>query len=53
MEDRERLAIRTGVPLNAIAAFCDRWNVEELALFGSVLRHDFGADSDVPPEAER
>ncbi len=28
-------------------AFCKRWQVSELALFGSVLRDDFGPDSDV------
>lgn len=27
--------------------FCKRWKVEEFALFGSVLRDDFRADSDV------
>jgi predicted nucleotidyltransferase len=31
----------------AIAAFCQRWDVAEFALFGSVLRDDFGLDSDV------
>ncbi len=30
-----------------LAAFCKRWQVTELALFGSVLRDDFGPDSDV------
>ena len=30
-----------------IAAFCRRWHIIELALFGSVLRDDFGRDSDV------
>lgn len=30
-----------------IAAFCKRWRVTELALFGSVLREDFGPASDV------
>ena len=30
-----------------IAAFCRRYQIRELALFGSVLREDFGADSDV------
>lgn len=30
-----------------IAGFCQRWKVTELALFGSVLRGDFGPDSDV------
>lgn len=34
--DREKLAL-----------FCKRWKVRELALFGSVLRDDFGPDSDV------
>ena len=45
--DGERLAARIGVSLSAIEAFCDRWQVGELALFGSVLRDDFGPDSDV------
>lgn len=30
-----------------IAAFCEHWQVAELALFGSVLRDDFRGDSDV------
>ena len=30
-----------------IAYFCRRWNVSELALFGSVLRDDFTEESDV------
>lgn len=30
-----------------IAEFCQRWRIEELALFGSVLRDDFGPSSDV------
>lgn len=30
-----------------IAAFCKRWGIQELALFGSVLRDDFSPDSDV------
>ncbi len=30
-----------------LAAFCDRWKVRELAIFGSALREDFGPDSDV------
>ena len=27
--------------------FCVRWKITELALFGSVVRDDFGPDSDV------
>jgi predicted nucleotidyltransferase len=35
------------LPMNEIAAFCQRWQVSEFALFGSVLREDFRADSDI------
>ncbi len=37
------------IPINQdeILAFCQRWNIIELALFGSVLRDDFRPDSDV------
>jgi len=35
------------LPQDEIAAFCKRWQVTELALFGSVLRDDFGPESDV------
>jgi uncharacterized protein len=30
-----------------IEAFCAKWKVMELAIFGSALRDDFGPDSDV------
>ncbi len=32
---------------DAIATFCGKWKIKELALFGSVLRDDFRPDSDV------
>jgi uncharacterized protein len=35
------------VPANEMKRFCQRWKVQELALFGSVLREDFDATSDV------
>ncbi len=35
------------ISLDTITAFCKRWQVTELALFGSVLRDDFGPESDV------
>jgi hypothetical protein len=35
------------IPRDKIEAFCRRWQVSELALFGSVLRDDFRPDSDV------
>jgi hypothetical protein len=31
----------------ALAAFCTRWKIIELSLFGSVLRDDFGPGSDI------
>lgn len=35
------------VPAEKIEAFCRKWKIVELALFGSVLREDFGPESDV------
>ena len=33
------------LPMEQIEAFCQRWQVMEFALFGSVLREDFRPDS--------
>jgi predicted nucleotidyltransferase len=41
----ESLAIE--LPDQAIAAFCKKWKIRELAIFGSAVREDFGPDSDV------
>lgn len=30
-----------------IAAFCQQWGIRSLALFGSILRDDFGQGSDI------
>ena len=35
------------IPKTQIAEFCDRWQITEFALFGSVLRDDFRPDSDI------
>ena len=35
------------VPEDEIASFCKKHHIRKLALFGSVLRDDFGPDSDV------
>lgn len=35
------------IPFEAIADFCKRNHIRKLSLFGSVLRDDFGPDSDV------
>ena len=35
------------IPPKKIAAFCKRWSITELSVFGSVLRDDFRPDSDI------
>ena len=35
------------IPTEEIAVFCRHHHIRKLALFGSVLRDDFGPDSDV------
>jgi uncharacterized protein len=35
------------LPQKEISDFCQRWQISEFALFGSVLRDDFGPDSDL------
>lgn len=35
------------IPRKQITLFCQRWNVAELSLFGSILREDFTPQSDV------
>jgi len=39
--------MRIDVDRDAIAGFCRRNHIRSLAFFGSVLRDDFGPDSDV------
>lgn len=38
---------RLGITPEQLAGFCDRWQVAELAVFGSILRDDFHAGSDI------
>jgi len=35
------------IPHDRIIAFCQHWEVRELALFGSVLNERFSSDSDI------
>ena len=42
-----RIDGKVDVADEAIAEFCRKWRIAELALFGSVLRDDFGPESDV------
>lgn len=38
---------RIPIDRESLEAFCKRWKVGKLSLFGSVLRDDFGPSSDV------
>ncbi|MEO1669382.1 MAG: nucleotidyltransferase domain-containing protein [Cyanobacteria bacterium J06631_2] len=35
------------IPSDKIERFCNRWQIREFALFGSVLREDFNVSSDI------
>jgi predicted nucleotidyltransferase len=39
--------LRIEIPRDEIVAFCRRWGVAELSLFGSALRGDFRPESDI------
>ena len=41
------MTAKIDIPQAEVAAYCRRWQITELALFGSVLRDDFRQDSDV------
>lgn len=38
---------RIEIPKDRIAEFCKKHHIRRLALFGSILRDDFGPDSDI------
>ena len=46
-EQRRTMALGLGISESDLAALCGKWKVRELALFGSILREDFSASSDV------
>jgi len=41
------MSVRIAIDQERITDFCRRWKIVELSLFGSVLRDDFRADSDI------
>ena len=43
----EKLWSRIGITQLAFEAFCRKWKIARVELFGSVLREDFGANSDI------
>ncbi|MCH8854287.1 MAG: nucleotidyltransferase domain-containing protein [Planctomycetes bacterium] len=40
-------ALMLPLPMAEIAGFCRRWKITTLEVFGSILRDDFGSESDV------
>ncbi|MBE9194164.1 MULTISPECIES: nucleotidyltransferase family protein [Synechocystis] len=42
-----KLESRLGINSQQLVEFCQRWQIAELALFGSVLRSDFNSKSDI------
>jgi uncharacterized protein len=43
----DRLQLPIDLPYDALAEYCRRWKITRLEVFGSILRDDFGPDSDV------
>ena len=43
----DRLPLPIELPTEALADYCRRWKISKLEVFGSILRDDFGPDSDV------
>ena len=41
------MALKIAPDMKRLTSFCKKWNVAELAFFGSVLRDDFRPDSDI------
>ena len=39
--------VQIDIPYEALREFCERWEITEISLFGSVLREDFRSDSDI------
>lgn len=48
----QKIYQRLNTTPKAIATFCEKWNIEELALFGSVLRDDFRIDGEDPSDID-
>jgi predicted nucleotidyltransferase len=43
----------TTMPTDQLAEFCQRHHIRKLSLFGSILRDDFGPESDIDVLYER
>lgn len=38
---------RLNISMHALAKFCQKWKIDKLGVFGSVLREDFKSESDL------
>lgn len=47
MQNIQVAKTQISIDYEKIAEFCQRWQITEFALFGSVLRDDFRPDSDI------
>lgn len=47
LDSDESIKLAIALPINTIQAFCQRWQIAELSVFGSILRDDFDINSDV------
>jgi len=45
--ETDTLPLAIALPINAIHTFCQRWQIAELSVFGSILCDDFHANSDI------
>lgn len=43
----DRVPLPIDLPNEALVDFCRRWRIIKLEVFGSILRDDFGPDSDI------
>jgi len=41
------LPVKIEVPKQEVEKFCRKWKITEFSFFGSVLREDFGPESDI------
>lgn len=47
MTPEKAMKLATQLPNEKIPEFCQRWQIQEFALFGSILRSDFSHNSDI------
>jgi uncharacterized protein len=46
-ENQQQIFARLQISPKDLSDFCTKWGIQELALFGSVLRDNFSPDSDI------